>query len=89
MIANPLPPGEIARRGTEFYERHLRQSVEREHFGRYLVLDVETGEYEIDSDHLAASNRAVAKRPNAILFTLRIGYRSGGRIGPRARVAQR
>lgn len=84
MVANPWPRGEISRRGTEWYEKHIRPSVEREHFGKYLVLDIETGEYEIDQDHLAASNRAAAKRPDAILFTLRIGYPVGGRIGARS-----
>lgn len=89
MIANPLPRGDISRRGTELYEKHIRPLVERENSGKYLVLDIETGEYEIDEDHLAASNRAAAKRPNALLFTLRIGYPVGGRIGSRSRTERR
>ncbi len=84
MTANPLPPGEIARRGTELYEKNIRERVETEHHGKYLVLDIETGEYEIDSDHLAALKRAHRKRPDALLFTLRVGHKTAGRIGARS-----
>lgn len=79
---------EIAQRGAAFYEANIRPLVEGDHFGEYLVLDIETGDYEIDADHLAASDRAAAKRPNAPLFALRIGHRAGGRIGARARAVR-
>lgn len=79
---------EIVRRGQAIYESQIRPQVERDHFGEYLVVDVDTGDYEIDADHLAASNRAAAKHPDAPLFAMRIGYRAGGRIGARARAVQ-
>lgn len=78
---------EIVRRGQQIYESRIRATVEREHFGEYLVLDVETGEYEIDKDHFAASKRAAAKRPDGLRYALRIGYRTAGRIGARSRTA--
>ncbi len=79
---------EIVERGYAIYESRIRPLVEREHFGQYLVIDIETGEYEIDADHLAASNRAAAKRANPLLFAMRIGYRAGGRIGARPRAVR-
>jgi len=79
---------EIAERGQAIYEAKIRPLVEDDHFGEYLVVDIETGEYEIDSDHLAASNRAAAKRPGSLLFAMRVGYRAGGRIGARARAVR-
>jgi hypothetical protein len=42
--------------------------------GKQIVIDVETGDYEIDSDGLAASRRLLAKHPDAALFGARIGY---------------
>jgi hypothetical protein len=39
-----------------------------------LVIDVETGAYEIDDDDIAAVHRALAKHPGAALWALRIGY---------------
>jgi hypothetical protein len=79
---------EIGERGQAMYESRIRALVERDHFGKYLVIDVETGDYEIDADHLAASNRAAAKHPDAPLYAMRIGYRAGGRIGARARAVR-
>jgi hypothetical protein len=66
---------EIARRGEELYAQRLRQSVETDdNIGKIIVIDVETGDYEIDTDSLAANRRALAKHPGAALYGLRIGY---------------
>jgi hypothetical protein len=77
---------EIARRGREVYEREVRHAVEPEHRGRFLVLDVQSGDYEIADDDLEASERLLERRPGALLYGLRIGeaaaYRIGGRFGP-------
>src|SRR5947208_11105370 len=87
---NALRPNaeEIVRRGQAIYEQRLRPLVEREHFGKYLVIDVDSGDYEIDADHLAASNRAAARHPKAPLFAMRIGQRAGGRIGAPSRATR-
>jgi hypothetical protein len=66
---------EIARRGEEIYAQRLRSSVETEgNLGKIIVIDVETGDYEIDDDGLAANRRAMAKHPGAALYGLSIGY---------------
>lgn len=76
---------EIVERGQAIYESRIRPLVEREHAGKYLVLDIETGEYKIDADHIAASDRAAAKHPEGLLFAMRIGHRAGRRLGARPR----
>ena len=75
---------EIARLGKDIYEREIRPEVEAEHHGEYIVIDVETGEYEIDLDHFAASQRAYDKNPDGARFAMRIGYSAMGRIGSAA-----
>jgi hypothetical protein len=72
---------EIARRGKEWYEKELRSKVEEGNRGKILMIDVDTGDYEIDDDQLAAAHRALAKHPDAALFAIRIGYPSVGKIG--------
>ena len=70
-----LSDAEIDRRGQEVYEQDIRGKVETaENIGKQIVIDVETGEYEIDSDGLAASRRLLVKHPEAALFGARIGY---------------
>ena len=74
---------EIAERGRQLYEHSIRSEVEADHAGEFLVIDVESGDYELDVDHLAASNRAAAKHQGAPLYALRIGFPAAGRIGGR------
>lgn len=72
---------EVGRRGQALYDQQIRDKVEAEHAGRFLVVDITTGDYEIDEDDLAASDRALAKNPHAVLYGLRIGYPAAYRVG--------
>jgi len=75
--------GRIVELGERVYEERLRHQLEPQHNGKFVVIDVETGEYELDEDHLAASDRAAAKRPGAPLYAMRVGSRTLGRVGGR------
>jgi hypothetical protein len=79
---------EIVRRGKELYERDIRPKVEADHYGKILVIDIETGDYEIDENYLAAADRVLARRPGAPLFGTRVGFRTLGRIGGRLGAAK-
>lgn len=72
---------DIAQQGRELYERELRQEVEQEHSGRFLVVDVQSGDYEIADEDLDASERLLERRPDAMLYGLRIGEGAAYRIG--------
>ena len=74
---------EIAARGKAIYEQQLRAKLEPEHIGKYLVIDIETGEYEMDQDGAVVSQRAYARHPGAPLYGMRIGRPAWGRIGLR------
>ena len=76
-----LSPEDICRKGQAYYDEHLRLEVEKTSRGKILVLDIETGEYEIDSDHLAAARRARAKHLGAAPYAVRIGSSAFGTIG--------
>jgi hypothetical protein len=71
---------EIAQRGKLLYEQ-LRAQVEPANRGRYVVINVETGDYELGDDHLAVSDRAAARHPGGPLFAVRVGYPTLGWIG--------
>lgn len=74
---------EIARRGREIYERDIRSEVEHDHDGRFLVVDITTGHYEIADDELAAFDRAEEKSPDGAFFLLRVDRRAAHRLGGR------
>jgi hypothetical protein len=67
---------EVVSRGEELYARQIRPKVEAGNKGKFVVIDIETGEYEVDEDDLQATKRALAKRPDAVLYGVRIGYRT-------------
>jgi hypothetical protein len=73
--------GEVVDKGTEIYDSRLKQLLEPDHVGEYVVINVDTGEYELDKDRLAASDRAAARHPGARLYATRVGYRTIGRLG--------
>jgi hypothetical protein len=79
---------EIVRRGQALYEQQIRANVEARHKGAFLVLDIDTGEYEIDVSEVAALKRAKAKNPDAALYILRVGYPAAYRVGGQRVVAR-
>jgi len=72
---------EIARRGREIYDRKIRDQVEPQHKGSFVVIDVETEEYELDADEMAAVDRAKAKREQPPLFLIRVGFPTAVMLG--------
>ena len=72
---------EIAERGHEIYDQEIRTKVETGHCGEFLVINILTGEYELDADDVAASQRAKARFGNAPLFTVRVGHQTAYRLG--------
>jgi len=79
---------EVGKRGQEIYERVLRAQVESQHWGKFLVLDIVSGTYEIDRDDLTASDRLLARQPDAVLYGLRIGYPTAYRLGSKTVLTQ-
>jgi hypothetical protein len=53
----------------------IRQKVEVEgNIGKMIIIDIETGDYEIEEAGLQAAHNLYAKHPYARLFGIQIGY---------------
>jgi hypothetical protein len=76
---------EFARRGDEIYERDIVSRFGPDDEGKFVVIDIETGAYEVDRDEIAASDRLLARRPDAQVWLRRIGSRYARRFGQRHR----
>ena len=72
---------EIVERGKRIYEERLRVQLEPGNEGKLLVIDIETGDYELGEDLLSAGDRLHAKHPDAALYSMRIGSPVLYRIG--------
>ena len=63
----------IVTRGEEIYQQY-REELESQHKGQFFVVDIETGNYEIADEDLVATERLLAKNPEAMTYGLRIGF---------------
>jgi len=75
------PIEETARLGDAIYEKKVRAHVEPEHMGDVVAIDVDSGDYEVAEDALAAARSLRDRRPNADVWLMRVGSRWLDRIG--------
>ena len=93
MTPKSLSNEEFGRIADELYETRIRPTVEtEENIGKMLILDIITGDYEVDEmeNSLAMNTRMLEKYPGKRLAGFRIGYDAvwsfgGYRLLPRKR----
>jgi hypothetical protein len=66
---------EVARRGDEIYEQEILPHLQLEDEGKFALIDIGTGDYEVDHDEIAASDRLLARHPEAQVWTRQVGSR--------------
>jgi hypothetical protein len=71
---------ELARLGGEIFDRQVRPALRPEDNGKFVALDVETGDYEIDEDDYTAVARLRARKPAADVWLMQAGYPTTYRI---------
>jgi hypothetical protein len=76
---------EFARRGDLIYERDVAPNVSQRDLGKFVAIDIETGEYEIDADELAATDRLAERVPDPQVWLCRVGSAYARHFGPRGR----
>jgi len=65
----------LAQQGELLYQQHLRAQIETaENIGKIVVIDLNTRDFEIDRDLVLACHRLRSRRPQAVIWTERIGY---------------
>lgn len=74
-------PDEVVDRGEAIYAAKIRGQMTEADTGKFVIVDIDSGEYEIDVSELAAMKRALEKRPRSIVYSLRVGYPAAHRIG--------
>ena len=74
---------EHAQRGDEIYERTVVPHLRPEDQGKLVLIDVESGDYEMDRNENTAFNRLLARRPDAQVWLRRVGFDYVHRFGLR------
>ena len=75
--------GTVREQAQAIYDARFRH-LEAEHKGKFLVLDVNTGDYEMDAKHVQAALRMLERHPveeERAFCSFRIGYRATYQMG--------
>jgi hypothetical protein len=73
-------PEEIAQLGAEVFERKVRPALGPEDDGKFVALDIGTGDYELDEDDYAAVMRLRSRHPLAEIWLGRVGQPAAYRM---------
>ena len=82
---------EIIARGKAIYERQLRKHLAiPENMGKLLMIDVDTGDYEIgeDGNDVELFRNLRARHPQAKVFSLKVGFRTADAVGTSLQLEQ-
>ncbi len=77
-------PEELARLGAEVFVRRLRPMLRPEDDGKFVAIDIGTGEFELDDDDYSAVARLRSRRPEAEIWLGRVGAPAAYRMGRRS-----
>jgi hypothetical protein len=72
---------EIVVLGKRIYEERLRAEAERDHPGEFLTIDVQSGDFAIAASDSEASLQLLNRRPEAVIYGVRIGDAVAYRFG--------
>ena len=72
---------ELAALGGELFDRQVRPALRAEDDGKFVAIDVETGDYEMDADDYSAVARLRLRKPTADIWLMRAGYPTTYKMG--------
>ena len=72
---------QVAAKAREQYDRTLRESLEREHHGKYVCIEPESGNHFLGGTFDEAVNQAIDVYPDRLTHTLRIGFAAALHLG--------
>ena len=79
---------EIVAIGQAIYRDHIKELVKHTHKGKLVIIDIKSGDYEIDDDDITAVLRLRERQPDAITYAVRVGYRAAHSLGGGFRLAE-
>jgi hypothetical protein len=72
---------EFARRGDAIYDIKILPKLTAKDRGKFLAIDIETGEYEMSRDEMRAGNKLRRRIPEAQIWMIRVGYAATRNFG--------
>jgi hypothetical protein len=72
---------ELASLGGDIFDRQVRPALQPADDGKFVAIDVETGDYEIYEDDYTAVARLRSRIPTADVWLMRAGFPAAYRMG--------
>jgi len=72
---------ELAALGGDIFDKHVRPALSLADDGKFVAIDIDTADYDIDEDDYTAVARLRSRKPAANIWLLRAGYPAAYRIG--------
>ncbi|MBI1832965.1 MAG: hypothetical protein HYR84_16115 [Planctomycetes bacterium] len=79
------PKEEIVKRGDAIFEKSVKPTLKGRDPMDFVLIDIETGDYEVDANELVASQRLRERIPDAQVYGRRVGSRITRHFGGRIR----
>ena len=77
MTATPISRlGEVSALAESIYQGVRSQIETPENVGKMMVIDTQSGDFEIDPQHIPAWRRLKQRQPQGEFFAIRIGYKA-------------
>ena len=76
MPTKDCPLDEVSELGEKIYRERIKSRLAPSEKGKIVFIDVVSGDYEIDADFRTASDRLRARRPDAVRYAVRVGYKA-------------
>jgi hypothetical protein len=81
MTSRKYETDEVVDLGKAIYQEKIKHLVEPAENGKFVVIDVESGDYELDEQIIPALDRLRDRHPNAITYAARVGFRTAYNLG--------
>lgn len=72
---------ELSSLGQQIYDEQVSAAVGPHDEGKFVAIDVESSDFEIDSDDYDAVAHLRVRKPAADIWLMRVGHRTAYRIG--------
>ncbi len=74
-------PNAVAKRGQEIYREKYQSEYETRYHGKFVVIDIATGEASVADSSEEAFEDARQKSPQGVFYLLRVGFPAAYRVG--------
>jgi hypothetical protein len=64
---------EVAKLAQNIYDERIKSLVEPKHCGKALVIDVQSGDYEVDRNEDTAFQKLASRRRGGVFYVMSIG----------------